>query len=280
MSLLWGAAAVAGAFSILLYLEHRRPLRRSVEPKVWRTGRNLVVFGLSAATLQWLEIPLVRPLAQRVEAEGWGLLFQIPLPFWLRFVLAVLLLDYMLYIWHWLVHRVPFLWRFHLVHHVDLDLDASTALRFHFAEMALSVPYRLAQVALIGGPAAALLFWQHAIVFSILFHHSNVSLSPRWERYLAFVLVTPRMHAIHHSNIREETDSNWSSLVPWWDRLHGTLRLDVPQREITIGVPAYSEPKQVTLPRILKLPFVRQLDSWRFPDGNTNFARQKRGRNL
>src|SRR5947207_3506014 len=127
---------VGGAFGALWWLERRRPLRRAVESKSVRTGRNLAVAGLSAAAVRLAEQPVVAPLAALVERRRWGLVQRLNLPAWLEVPLAVALLDYTLYLWHILVHRVPFLWRFHQVHPVDLDLDASTALRFHFGEMA------------------------------------------------------------------------------------------------------------------------------------------------
>src|SRR5262249_25080696 len=132
---------VGGTFCALLWLERRRPLRRSVEPKLRRNARNLAVAALSAAAVQLAEKPVTQPLTALVERRRWGLLKRLSLPSWLEVPLAVALLDYTLYLWHVLVHKVPFLWRFHQPHHVDLDLDASTALRFHFAEMMASVPW-------------------------------------------------------------------------------------------------------------------------------------------
>ena len=155
-------------------------------------------------------------------------------------------MDYTLYVWHVLTHRVPFLWRFHVVHHVDLDLDASTALRFHFAEIVISIGWRIGQVVLIGVPPLALSAWQTATLVSIMFHHANVRLPIAAERRLNRFVVTPRMHGIHHSIVREETDSNWSSGLTLWDRLHGTLRLDVSQDEVTIEVPAYRDWRDVS----------------------------------
>jgi sterol desaturase/sphingolipid hydroxylase (fatty acid hydroxylase superfamily) len=155
-----------------------------------------------------------------------------------------------------LTHRVPFLWRFHKVHHVDRDLDASTALRFHFAEMILSVPYRALQVLAIGVSPAALRFWQQATLVEILFHHSNVRLPRRFERWLSKLVVTPSLHGIHHSTVPDEVNSNWSSGLTVWDWLHGTLRSDVPQQAIKIGVPGYDDPKRVRLPELMKMPFV------------------------
>jgi sterol desaturase/sphingolipid hydroxylase (fatty acid hydroxylase superfamily) len=260
--------ALAGTFLGLLWLERRRPLRkREVEPKVVHTARNLVVAGLSAAAIQLAEQPLVAPLARRVARRRIGLVQRLPLPGWARTALAVLLLDYTLYLWHVLTHEVDVLWRFHQPHHADLDMDASTALRFHFGEMLASVPWRAAQVAAIGAGPFALSLWQTLVVVEILFHHSNVELPPEVERRLAWVIVTPRMHGIHHSIVREEADSNWSNLLSVWDRLHGTLRLDVPQDEVTIGVAALRQPADVTLPRVLAMPFGEQHDAWVLPDG-------------
>jgi sterol desaturase/sphingolipid hydroxylase (fatty acid hydroxylase superfamily) len=174
----------------------------------------------------------------------------------------VVLLDYTLWWWHWATHRVPFLWRFHLVHHVDRDLDASTAIRFHFGELTLSIPYRILQVLLIGVDARGLWLSQTILFASILFHHSNARLPARIERLLVRLIVTPRMHGIHHSDSEEETNSNWSSLLSAWDFLHRTSRLDVPQESITIGVPAYDDPHDVTLGKILALPFQHQRNDW------------------
>jgi sterol desaturase/sphingolipid hydroxylase (fatty acid hydroxylase superfamily) len=147
------------------------------------------------------------------------------------------------------------LWRYHVVHHIDLDLDTSTALRFHFGELTLATPWRVAQIVVIGTSPLALSIWQTALLMSILFHHSNVRLPLAFERRLNRVLVTPRMHGIHHSAVHEQTDSNWSSGLTVWDWLHGTLRLNVPQEEITIGVAEFQDPEDVTLPKIVALPF-------------------------
>ena len=261
-------AAIAAFFLLLLVLEGLRPLRRTVERKPRRVARNLTLAGLGTAVLTLAQTPLLLPVAEWARARDLGLLHRVDLPPAVETVAAVLLLDYTLWHWHWLTHRVPLLWRFHLVHHVDLDLDASTALRFHFGEMALSVPYRLLQVAVIGADPEAVTLWQVLLVASILFHHSNVRLPARLERALVRVVVTPRMHGIHHSNFENETNSNWSSLLSAWDQLHGTLVLSVPQSDVAIGVPAYRDPSEVTLDKVLALPFRPQREHWRDAHGN------------
>lgn len=264
----WVSAPLAlGAFGLLVWLERRRPLRRVVEPKLRREARNLAVAAVSAAVLRVAEKPVVEPLSALVERRRWGLLKLFKLPKWLEVTLAVLLMDYTLYLWHVLVHRVPWLWRFHLVHHVDLDLDTSTALRFHFTELVISVPWRAGQILLIGVSPLSLSVWQTFLFLSIMFHHSNVELPIEAERKLNRLIVTPRMHGIHHSIVKEEMDSNWSSGLTVWDWLHGTLKLNVPQAEINIGVPAYREREDVKLSKILKLPFGEELPTWQLPEG-------------
>jgi sterol desaturase/sphingolipid hydroxylase (fatty acid hydroxylase superfamily) len=260
-----GAALVGGTFAALFLLELQRPLRRTVESKLRRNARNLAVAGLAAAAVQLVERPVVVPLARLVEERRWGLLKRFRLPVRTEIVVGGVLLDYTLYLWHILAHKVPLLWRFHQVHHVDLDLDASTALRFHFGELALSVLWRAAQVLGIGICPLTLSVWQTALLVEIMFHHSNVKLPNGLECWLSRLIVTPRMHGIHHSMVEAETNSNWSSGLTLWDWLHGTLKLNVPQGEIQIGVPAYSDPQEVTLPKIVEMPFVEQRPSWQRP---------------
>jgi len=255
---------VGGTFVILTVLERRRPLRRVREAKWRHVSRNIVFAGAAAATVNLLERPVVEPLAKLVQRRRYGLLYVCRLPPPLHLILAVIFLDYTLYVWHVLTHRVPWLWRFHLVHHVDRDLDASTALRFHAGELALSIPWRAMQIAAIGVPPNALHVWQNIVLLSILFHHSNVQLPIAVERFVARFVVTPRLHGIHHSIVPEEMDSNWASGLTAWDYLHGTLRLNVPQHAITIGVAAYPTPGDVTLASSFALPFVPQRP-WRTP---------------
>lgn len=241
------------AFAVIAWTESRTALRRRVERRLVHTGRNAVVAALAGTAVQLLEAPVVGPVAVMVARRRIGLLRRFSLPRWLDTIAAAILMDYTLYLWHILVHRVPALWRFHLVHHVDLDLDASTALRFHFGELALSIPWRVAQIAAIGTTPRALSAWQTATLLSIMFHHSNVALPRRLERALTWVVVTPRLHGIHHSVVGDEINSNWSSGLTLWDRLHGTLNLDL-TREVVVGVPGFRTPDAVALRRILALP--------------------------
>lgn len=256
------AATAAAAFGALFLLERARPLRRRAEPGLARVARNLALGGVAAAVAQVLQWLLLRPFVAWAEAHGVGLLPLLGLPRPAAVALGVVLLDYTLWHWHRWNHMWPALWRFHLVHHVDRDLDASTGLRFHVGELALSIGYRALQVAATGAGAAALDLWSGLLLVSILFHHSNLRLPLGLERRLVRVVVTPRMHGIHHSERREEVDTNFSSLLSCWDLLHGSLRLDVPQAAVVIGVPAHRDPRGLGFRAQLALPFRRQDDAW------------------
>ncbi len=256
------AAAVTGAFLFFLMIETWRPLRRSRESRLRRIGRNLATAGIGLATSELLAIPILQPVSRWAMERNFGLLNWLSLTGWLRVAAAVVLLDYTLWFWHRANHRVGFFWRFHSVHHVDRDMDASTAVRFHFGELGFSVFYRALQVAVLGVDPRSVAVYQGLLFVSILFHHSNTRLPLAVERVLVRVIVTPRMHGIHHSDFQNETDTNWSSLLSAWDYLHRTIRLDVPQGAITIGLPAYDDPRKVTLVRILALPFLRRGDDW------------------
>jgi sterol desaturase/sphingolipid hydroxylase (fatty acid hydroxylase superfamily) len=252
--LVFGLAAGA-----LFLAERRRPLRARRDPAPTRVPRNLTIGLLAAATTAASEIPIVGPVQRFAARNRLGLVRRLPLPPALRVVLGFVLLDYTLYLWHWLNHRVPALWRFHAVHHVDLDLDSTTGIRFHFGELTLAAGFRAAQILLIGVDEKTLRAWQRLLLASVIFHHSNLELPPAVEDRLRLVLVTPRMHGIHHSRRAEETNTNYSSLLSWWDALHRSLRLDVPQSAITIGVEGFLDPGAVTLARSLTLPFRRDV---------------------
>ena len=264
----WIAAPlVIGAFVLLVWFERCRPLRKRVEQGLGHYARNCVMAGLGALATVAIETPLIQPLARLVEVRNLGIIGMFHLRGLVAVVAALLLMDDTFYVWHGLLHRVPLLWRFHVVHHTDRDLDTSTALRFHFGELLLSVPWRAAQVLVIGLSPFTFSLWQVWFVLCVMFHHSNLRLPGRWDGWINRLLVTPRMHGVHHSNIAEETNSNWSSGLTVWDWLHGTLRLNIPPEAIEIGIPAYHDAKAVALPAIVAMPFREQPNYWRFPDG-------------
>jgi sterol desaturase/sphingolipid hydroxylase (fatty acid hydroxylase superfamily) len=257
---------VAGLLAVLLMVERATPLRRLTRPLLGRLFINAVISAVAFATAAMLVRPTSFALLEWTSATRSGIIQLLPMPVPLQFVLSLLLMDLTFYWWHVANHRIPLLWRFHNVHHMDPDLDASTAFRFHCGEIAISTGFRVLQIGAIGLPLWMFLTYELMFQANTLFHHSNVRLPIRLERALNLVLVTPRMHGIHHSQIQDETNSNYSVVFSWWDRMHRTIRLNVPQRDIVIGVPAYSHPSDNRFWTMLLLPFSRQRDYWRPAD--------------
>ncbi|MCM2356737.1 MAG: sterol desaturase family protein [Geobacteraceae bacterium] len=264
------AGATIGGFAGLLFLlERLLPLRRARRPLAGRLVVNLSYAALTYAAVALIVRPVAEAMLGWTGRESFGLLHLPVVPGAARPVLAFLLMDLTFYWWHRANHQIPLLWRFHNVHHIDPDLDVTTAFRFHFGEIAFSSAFRAAQIGLIGPSLWAYALYEIVFQANTLFHHSNVRLPIRCERLLNRVLVTPRMHGIHHSQVREETNSNYSSVFSWWDRLNRTLKLNIPQAGIVIGIPAYARAEDNRLLSTLAMPFLEQRPFWRREDGTT-----------
>jgi sterol desaturase/sphingolipid hydroxylase (fatty acid hydroxylase superfamily) len=246
-----GVWLVAAGIAGLLAAERLWPRRVRTQAEPARSLRNAALGALSLAVVGAVQRPLAAPLAARVAARRQGLAQALPAPAWARDVAAMLLLDWTMYHWHVATHRVPLLWRLHLVHHSDRDMDASTALRFHALDMAVSVPLRLAQIRLLGVSPRALAVWEGFFFASVLFHHADLELP--FDAALATVLTTPGMHDIHHRADAAALDSNYSSGISLWDRLHGTFSDTAP--DVPIGVPGWLAGDVIELPALLALPF-------------------------
>ncbi|HEU5246053.1 MAG TPA: sterol desaturase family protein [Candidatus Udaeobacter sp.] len=261
-----GRPLIVCLFFGLLFLQWRFPLRRQHFTMLHRLVRNflLSVPGFAIVRLAMLPIPIA--VAMWAREEHIGLLNWLALPFWIAGIATFLLMDYAYWWWHWANHMIPLFWRFHNVHHTDLDMDVSTAARFHFGEIIFSIAFLTLAVTLFGIPPLMLIIFFIAFEAATLFHHSNWRLPIRVERILNLIFVTPRMHGIHHSIVQRETNSNWGTIFCWWDKLHRTLRRDIPQNEITIGVAAYRDEHELTVGKLLALPF-REQRPWRLPNG-------------
>jgi sterol desaturase/sphingolipid hydroxylase (fatty acid hydroxylase superfamily) len=174
-------------------------------------------------------------------------------------VLTVVAFDLLIYVQHVLFHAVPALWRLHMVHHADLDFDVTTGLRFHTVEILLSALVKLAGVLVLGPPVVGVLVFEVVLNATAMFNHCNARL-PSWlDRIVRYVLVTPDMHRVHHSTIRQETNSNYGFNLSWWDYLLGTYRHQPATGHIdmTIGITQHRDEHQVErLPGMLLLPFV------------------------
>jgi sterol desaturase/sphingolipid hydroxylase (fatty acid hydroxylase superfamily) len=253
-------------FVALFLIQKKWPLRRQHFSLLRRLARNAIFAapGLLASRLLLVPIPFF--VSIWASRGHFGIFHWLRVPAPLALAAGVLIYDYAYYWWHMLMHLAPFFWRFHNVHHTDLDMDVSTASRFHFGEVIFSIAFRVAVVALFGLGIWTLAIYELLFVAANQFEHSNWRLSLGCERVLNFLFITPRMHGIHHSIVQGETNSNWGTVFSFWDRLHGSLRIDVPQDEITIGVAAYRAETELTFGKLFVLPFRRQR-AWRLPNG-------------
>ena len=185
----------------------------------------------------------------------WSGVRALELPFLLETILIILLIDLWMYVWHRLNHQTDFLWRFHSIHHSDPALDVTTAWRFHYVEIVLSELLRFPVFILIGAEIQDLLLYSMVMTLVIEFHHSNVSIPSSADRLLRAIIPTPLMHRIHHSVVRSEHDSNYGSMLSFWDRLFGSFRLKKDIKTMAIGLNNESAPEQQHLSALLTRPF-------------------------
>ncbi len=172
--------------------------------------------------------------------------------------IGIIVLDLAIYLQHAVFHGLPILWRLHMMHHTDLDFDATTGIRFHPIEILLSMGVKMIVVFLGGISALGVLIFEVLLNATSLFNHGNVRLATPIDRVLRLFVVTPEMHRVHHSVIIRETNSNFGFNLPWWDRLFGTYK-DQPTAghvEMTIGLSHFRDPKELSLPRLIILPFI------------------------
>ncbi len=260
-------------FLLLLLGERLAPLRRSVRARLPRWGVNLLLSLLVFVAGALLLKPVAATLTVMAARQGTGVLGWLALPPVAAAVLGFLLMDLTFYWWHRINHQLPLLWRLHSVHHLDPDLDITTSFRFHAGEIILSIGFRVAQVVVLGITPAVYAAYELVFTLCTIFHHSNLRL-PLWlERPLNFLIVTPRMHSVHHSAWKSETDSNYSVVFRAWDTLHRTIRLNVPQAEVEIGVPGYSRPEDNGPLQLLAMPLRAQREYWE-SDGAPRFSRE------
>lgn len=272
-----GSPWLVVVFGLMVLLQWLHPLRRLPYKLLRRIVRN-IGFALPAfATLRLALLPIPLLAAAWASSHHIGLInWLIPrqgIGAWLGGGLGLLAFDYAYYWWHYATHKVPLLFRFHNVHHTDLDMDVSTAIRFHVVELLFSVLFRIGVVLLMGIPVWTVIVFEIVFETATQFHHSNWRLPKRVERVLNALIVTPRMHGIHHSIVRDEFNSNWGTVFSVWDRLHSTHRMDIPQDDLTLGVPAYRDEHELTIGQLVIMPFRKQRD-WKLPNGQEPDSRK------
>ncbi|MGQ0741049.1 MAG: sterol desaturase family protein [Alphaproteobacteria bacterium] len=247
-----------GVIFAMVAWEGARPLRARFVSRWKRWPSNLAIVALNAGMLR-LAVPISAVgLALIAEQRNWGLFNNIEMEKGIAIVLSIIILDFAIYLQHVVFHAVPALWRLHRMHHADLDFDFTTGSRFHPGEIFLSMGIKCAIVAVLGPPAVSVILFEILLSASSTFNHGNVSLPPRLERFARWLVVTPDMHRVHHSDVPAETNSNFGFNLSVWDRLLGTYRSQpsAGHHRMTIGLDVFRDPNELRLDRMLRQPFV------------------------
>ena len=249
----------AAVLASLMVGEFLAPRRRLTVGRWRRWPGNVGIVAIDALLLRILFPTAAVGLALVAEAKGWGLLNLVTMPNWLAILIAVVVLDLIIYAQHVLFHSIPLLWRLYRMHHADLDIDVTTGVRFHPVEILLSMFIKLGAVVVLGAPALGVMIFEVLLNATSMFNHSNIRLAARLDRTLRRILVTPDMHRVHHSVVARETHSNFGFNLPWWDRLFGTYRAqpEAGHEAMTIGLPIFRDPTELRLDRMLIQPLRR-----------------------
>jgi len=252
----------AGLFTLFAVIETILPRRARTQPRSTRWITNWAITILDTLTLRLLALALpflAVGAAVDAQTQGWGVMNALDLPLWLTVVATVLIFDFAIWAQHLITHKIPFLWRFHRVHHADRDIDVTTAIRFHPVEIGFSMLLKICLVYLLGPPALGIILFEIILNGTAMFNHANIRL-PLWlDAMMRRVLVTPDMHRVHHSDIRAEHDSNYGFSLSIWDQMFGTY-IAQPGKghdEMTIGL-QWQDDRPSRLGWTLALPFRRK----------------------
>ncbi len=254
-----------GVFAIVALWELAAPRRVLTVSKTLRWSSNLGLVVLNTVVLRLLFPLAAVGVAAFASENGWGLLNHFQVPWVIAVPLAVIVMDFVIWLQHVMVHAVPLLWRLHRVHHADLDYDLTTGARFHPLEIILSMLIKFATISVLGPPVVAVVIFEVMLNATAMFNHGNIRLPGAVDRALRWVLVTPDMHRVHHSIEDDETNSNFGFSLTWWDRLFGTYREQARAGQIgmTIGIRDFTNPQEVDrLDGMLLLPFKGEVSDY------------------
>ena len=246
-------------FAILLLMivwETLAPRRARQTPRAQRWITNVAIAVINTIVLRLLFASGAIGAAVWAHEENWGMLNVAILPSWLEILIAIVALDCFLYLQHVAFHAIPALWRLHMMHHSDLDVDVTTGVRFHPGEIMLSMLIKMGVVVFIGAAPMAVLMFEILLNATSMFNHSNIRIPINVDRVLRWMIVTPDMHRIHHSAISQETNRNFGFNLSWWDHILGTY-LQHPHHDhqtMVIGLEQFRDPSRLTLSHILSLP--------------------------
>ncbi len=244
-------------FCLFLFLEILFPYRPASAPKFRRLVTNMSLAIGNGLVLNIALWSVMLSVTSLVSERNAGLLNVSGLSAGMKIFLTVVFMDFAIYVWHLLNHEAPLLWRFHRVHHSDLNMDVSTASRFHPGELAGGGMVKLGVIYFIGADMAGIVIFESLLVLSAQFHHSCLRVPGRFERFFWILFVPPSMHRIHHSVVIRQRNTNYGTILSLWDRALGTLLTKVEQGGIHIGIGAYRRSEGLTLGRLLAMPFSR-----------------------
>ncbi|MCC7245831.1 MAG: sterol desaturase family protein [Saprospiraceae bacterium] len=258
------AAIILGGLTLFMSLEQIIPVFTKAYRKAPHTGLNLF-FTATTILINFLMAFILLRACDWVSAERIGILQWLPgMPLWLYAIVGLLLLDLIgAYLIHWAEHRVRWMWRFHLIHHTDPNVDTTTANRHHPGESVFRFVFTVLGVIVAGAPISVVMMYQSLSAGLSQFNHANIQF-PAWlEKTLGWFLVTPSMHRVHHHYVLPYTDTNYGNIFSFWDRLFGTYA-EMKQEDIVFGIDTYMEKHEHSdIGRLLKIPF----ESYRPPTG-------------
>ena len=246
-----------GVLLFFLSLELLVPYRPSSVSKIKRWINNLALTLFNSILINLIFSTAIVLTATYMQTYKMGVLNMVQAPSWLKILVTVAFMDFMLYVWHLLNHEMPLLWRFHRIHHSDLNMDVSTATRFHIGELTISAVIKLSLILFLGASPMGVLIFESVLVLCAQFHHSSLKVPEWFETFWWILFVPPSMHRIHHSVIIKERDTNYGTIFSLWDRFLGTLLTNVDQAKICIGVGAYQEPDKLNFHQLLAMPFIK-----------------------
>jgi sterol desaturase/sphingolipid hydroxylase (fatty acid hydroxylase superfamily) len=251
------AACYFGSLLLLAGCEFILPRRPHTLPRRSRWPANIGIAVVGTVLVRLVLQAGTVGFAVSIEKKDWGLFPWLGLPAPLNAFLSVICLDLVIYAQHWLFHYQPLLWRLHRMHHADLDVDVTTGARFHPVEILLSVVIKCGAIAVLGVSALGALLFEVLLNVTSMFNHSNVRIPKLLEPLLRAIIVTPDMHRVHHSILREETNSNFGFNLSIWDRLFRTYRSEPAAGHdgITLGIEQFRDPRELRLHRMLLQPF-------------------------
>ncbi|MCB2187919.1 MAG: sterol desaturase family protein [Deltaproteobacteria bacterium] len=244
-----------GGLLFFLFWELVRPYRPTTVSKGKRWFINLALTGFNSLILNVVFGAAAVVTAVYARDHGQGVLNILAVPRWANFLITIVFMDFMLYVWHLLNHVVPLFWRFHRVHHTDLNMDVSTATRFHLGELSISMVIKIALVYLLGADPVGVVVFEALLVLCAQFQHSCLAVSASLEKIVWVAGVPPSMHRIHHSVKIKERNSNYGTIFSLWDRSLGTLVKEVDQDTIKIGVGGHFDESKLGWGHLLVQPF-------------------------